>query len=377
MIFFLYSLFVLSLAALPTILFLKNLNIFLPATKEEKWLEEARKQKLSVLIPARNEAESIGPAIESILANTHPDFHLYVLDDASEDNTAAIVEQKGITDSRVTLLNSEPLGAGWNGKQHACWQLACNTERPWLLFLDADVRLTSDALERIVAEALRIDAPLLSGFPYQETGTFAEKLLIPMMHFVLLGYLPIRTMRSNSDPKFSAGCGQLFLSQRDAYFKVGGHQAIKSSRHDGIKLPKAFRLAGFKTDLFDASDIATCRMYQSLPQVLVGLLKNANEGIANKYLIVPFTVLLGGAAILPIPSLFYAIWHHQSLLAISLLFIATCLVFVPRYLAAVRFRQSGLGVLLHPLSVLWFLQIQWQAFFGSIMGVRVTWRGRN
>ena len=120
-----------------------------------------------------------------------------------------------------------------------------------------------------------------------------------MMHYVLLGYLPIERMRSTVDPGFAAGCGQLFLAKKQEYLQSDGHRAIASSRHDGIKLPRNFRNHGFKTDLFDASDIAKCRMYQSLSQVHRGLLKNATEGIANPKLILPFSILLLGGATIP------------------------------------------------------------------------------
>ncbi len=349
-------------------MFFKNMPLFPLATKDPSLLKEARQQKISVLIPARNEEKSIGAAIDSILANQGVDLEIYVLDDQSEDKTAEIVLVKSIADSRLHLIESKSLEEGWNGKQHACWQLACETDRPWMLFLDADVRLAPDAIERTLGEALRLDVPLLSGFPYQETVGFAEKLLIPMMHFVLLGYLPMAKMRTTTDPRFAAGCGQLFLARRDAYFQWAG---IKRSSPHGMMVSNCrehFGRRGF---------VPTCSMpaiIAYMPHVpynstrLMGLMKNADEGIANRVLIVPFTILLSGAAVLPIPSLFYALWRHESILSILLITIATCMTFVPRYLAAVRFRQSGWGVLLHPLSVLWFLQIQWQSFLPKPLG---------
>lgn len=102
---------------------------------------------------------------------------------------------------------------------------------------------------------------LASGVPRQELGTFSERLLLPLIHFVLLGYLPMFMMRWTRRAGFSAGCGQLFIAQAEAYHASGGHSAIRATLHDGVKLPRAFRRAGFQTDLLDATDIATCRMY--------------------------------------------------------------------------------------------------------------------
>ncbi|MFN7730461.1 MAG: glycosyltransferase family 2 protein, partial [Pirellula sp.] len=281
MLLFLASLAALLLSSLPVVMFLQNMRRYLPACNDPQRLQSIVEVPVSVLIPARNEAASIGPALDSILASHHRPLEILVLDDASEDATPTIVESYAQRDPRVRLCRSAGLPEGWNGKQNACWQLAQLARHERLLFLDADVRLSPDAIGRMVAEQDRCGAPLVSGFPLQETGTIAERMLIPLMHYVLLGFLPIDQMRASAQPGFAAGCGQLFLAKREPYMSVGGHSAIANSRHDGIKLPKAFRRSGYMTDLFDATDIARCRMYHNLPQVVRGLLKNATEGIAN------------------------------------------------------------------------------------------------
>jgi glycosyltransferase involved in cell wall biosynthesis len=374
---FLVAIFLLLLALLPVAMFLANQRQFLPATQSEPFLKLADEATVSVLIPARNEEKSIGPAIDGILQSMGPKIELIVLDDQSEDQTSSIVRQRIAIDPRLRLLEGIELPSGWNGKQHACWILSQAASSDWLLFVDADVRLSSDAIRRMVAESLKRNAPLVSGFPYQETLSFSERLLIPLMHFVLLSYLPIQRMRSSPQPGLAAGCGQLMLARRDVYFDVDGHRAIQSSRHDGLKLPRAFREKGFLTDIFDASDIATCRMYHNRREVVQGLLKNATEGIANPKLIGIFSVLMSGSAFLPILFLVVALILKASMITITLLAIATFLSFVPRWLAANQFKQSRLGVCLHPVSVAWFLLLQWQALLQAILGRRVTWRGRN
>jgi len=370
------ALVALALASLPAAMFFANLKRFERACSDPERLAAAAGLPVSVLIPARNEESSIGPALESIVQTTHPEWEVVVLDDASEDRTADMVRDFAARDPRVRLVASEGLPEGWNGKQNACWQLAKRAQFDRLLFLDADVRLSPDALTRIVCEQQYRGVPLVSGFPLQETGTWSEKLLIPLMHYVLLGFLPIDQMRLSPKPGFAAGCGQLFLAQREAYFQVGGHSAIASSRHDGIKLPKAFRQAGFRTDLFDATDIARCRMYSSCGQVVRGLLKNATEGIANPRLIAPFSVLLLGGSVLPPLLLFVAFWRGASLLTVAVLVVATLVSWLPRIGAAIRFSQSWLGVVLHPVSVTWFVALQWIALIMKWLRISTRWRGR-
>lgn len=374
----------LALAALPLAMFLTNLQSFRPACTNPGLLDQARSIPVSVLIPARNEESSIQVALDQLMACTHSVFEVLVLDDASEDKTAAIVESKSTQFPNIKLHRSRGLADGWNGKQNACWQLSQLAQYDRLLFLDADVRLSKDALTRIIAEQEYRQAPLVSGFPLQETGTITEKLLIPMMHYILLGFLPIDRMRNSTDPGFAAGCGQLFLAMKSEYLQADGHRAIASSRHDGIKLPRTFRQAGFKTDVFDATDIATCRMYHNTQQVQQGLLKNATEGIANPTLIVPFTILLLGGSVLPV-CLFtwqlihcakHSLWSGLSLASLLMLGVATLMGWIPRFLAQKAFRQSLLGALLHPLSVLWFVVLQWTALFRHLLRIKTPWRGR-
>lgn len=375
---------VLALAGLPFAMMVKNLKDFKPSPTDAGLLAKMQTIGVSVLIPARNEALSIGPALDSILASTHQAYEILVLDDASEDNTAGIVQSKSGDSKRIGLHHSSGLPEGWNGKQNACWQLAQLANYDRLLFLDADVRLSKDALTRIIAEQELRNAPLVSGFPFQETGSFSEKLLIPMMHYILLGFLPIDRMRSSVDPGFAAGCGQLFLASKGPYMQSGGHQAIATSRHDGIKLPRAFRRSGFKTDIFDASDIAKCRMYHNLQQVHQGLLKNATEGIANPKLIAPFSILLLGGSVVPVclfamqivSCMRHSTWTGIPFVSLVLLGIATLISWLPRLLAQQRFRQSILGVIAHPLSVLWFVGLQWTALVRQWLRLKTAWRGR-
>ena len=376
-----YALGLILLAALPAVMLTKNLTLFrkLPALNAESHSGRSGTVLVSVLIPARDEEQSIAECLRHVLAcPALPSLQLevIVMDDGSRDNTFAICADLAATDRRLRVLRGQALPEGWNGKQYACWQLSQAARGHWLLFIDADVRLVRDAIPRLVdaAESEAID--LLSGFPEQITLTFFERLLIPLMHFILLGYLPIARMRASRAPAYAAGCGQLFFARREAYELCQGHKAIAASRHDGVKLPRAFRKHGLKTDIFDATDLATCRMYHCAAQVFRGLIKNATEGIANPRTIVPFTILLCGAAVLPFLSFCAAIMGHWNSYVTVELGIALWLSYLPRVMAARRFDQSQLSAVLHPLGVAIFLAIQWLALFAKIIGVKIRWRGR-
>ncbi len=370
----LIALIALVLAAIPAGLFLINLLIYRPITRRPVGAGSQR-PLLSVLIPARNEEKNIRPTLEAALASRGVEFEVVVLDDHSTDRTAAIVSEYAARDPRVRFEAAPPLPAGWCGKQHACHALAKLARYPFLVFIDADVRLAPDALERMAGFMESSGAALASGVPRQELGTFSERLLLPLIHFVLLGYLPMPFMRWTKRAGFSAGCGQLFIARADAYRATGGHTMIRATLHDGVKLPRLFRRSGFRTDLFDATDLATCRMYQSNSETWRGLGKNATEGLGAPGTILPMTVLLIGGQVMPFVLLACA----PLLSSAGILFAGTAslLSVVPRLLSVWLFRQPIGSALLHPLGVLALLGIQWLALLRQFAGKPSEWKGRK
>ena len=361
----------LALAAIPCGLFLLNLFAYrpLPLRKSESG------GRISVLIPARNEEANIGATMEAFLANTGCEFEVIVLNDHSTDRTAQIVSEIAARDSRVRLESAPPLPPGWCGKQHACHVLASLARHSLLVFVDADVRLAPDALSRMMLFMEGSEAALASGVPRQELGTFSERLLIPLVHFILLGFLPMRAMRRTRWPSMSAGCGQLFIARREAYQQCGGHAMLRDSLHDGLKLPRVFRKAGFATDLFDATDLAACRMYHTNGETWRGLGKNATEGLAAPVTIGPMTALLFGGQVLPL--LLLASAPKLSAMGLLCAALASVLAFLPRLISAWRFRQPLSGALLHPLGILALLAIQWVALARHILGKPSEWKGRS
>jgi hypothetical protein len=303
------------------------------------------------------------------------------------------------TDPRVRLEQAPPLPAGWNGKQHACWALAHAAQFPTLCFVDADVRLAPEALPRMAAFMAREQAALVSGFPRQITETTLEWLLLPLIHFVLLGFLPLSRMRAGTDPAFAAGCGQFLMVERKAYFAAGSHAEIRATMHDGLLLPRLLRAAGYGTDLADLTNLATCRMYTNARQVWFGLAKNATEGIAAPARIVPVSLILllgqvvpfayvvGVVGMLAIDARFilFAIWHHMFIFGIDstgfvilpTLTLGLAAAWLPRVLAVRRFRQDWRSALLHPVGILFLLAIQWYSLIAKSTGRAVEWKKRS
>ncbi len=393
----LLALIAFGLALIPFYLYFRN--IFIYREPDTTLLNTPPKvsPKVSILIPARNEEKSIGPAIESCLQSEVAVLEVLVLDDHSSDQTGVIVHQLVERDRRVKLLTAPPLPANWCGKQFACFQLSQNAQYDLLLFMDADVRLSKDCLSRLTAYFIRNRCDLLSGFPAQETKSFVEKLVIPLIHFVLLGFLPIWTSRKKNNPSLAAGCGQLFLTSKHSYQKMGGHEQIKYSRHDGITLPQAYRRAGLKTDICDVTTLATCRMYRSAKEVFFGFAKNACEGFAKMPLLLFMTIVFFIGQIFPAIILLGLIFQWVDIIPESTIndepissqvnqlttsgqstfIIALLLSYSIRFHAVYRFQQSWLGAIFHPLGISILLSIQWYAITMKWFGKPIGWKGRS
>lgn len=376
----------------PAVLFCLNLRRFHPPPQLA-----AQPVAVSVLIPARNEEANIGAALDHVLRSRHVHLEVLVLDDGSTDRTGEIVRRFIDADPRVHLLEADGLPPGWNGKQHACWTLAQHASSPLLAFLDADVRIEPDLLARMAAFQTSSRSALVSGFPRLVTGTWLERLLLPLIHFILLAFLPMGSMRRSTRTSVAAGCGQFFLAEREAYFVAGGHSMLRETMHDGLMLPRALRRAGFRTDIADITELASVRMYDSAVKVWQGLAKNATEGIATPGKIVPLTVLLFLGQVFPALLCLFVVLllgfmavaggalgmdihitnQHAARLLLVITLTALIASYLPRMLATVRFRQPLSSALLHPLGVLVLLVLQWYALVRKLAGRPVGWRQRS
>ncbi|MCJ2035850.1 glycosyltransferase [Methylobacterium sp. J-068] len=333
--------------------------------------------KVSILIPARDEAGVIAGTVRAALASAGVALEVIVGDDHSTDGTAAIVSGIAATDSRLRLLSIPALPEGWTGKNHACARLAEAARGSYLLFVDADVTLAPAAAASLAAHARRTDSALVSGVPRQRMGSLGERLTVPMINFLLIGYLPMAMMRASPRPSLGAACGQLVLVAREAYAATGGHGALRTSLHDGVVMPRRFRLAGYRTDLVAAHALATCRMYRGLRQSWAGFSKNAREGMATPRGLPVWTLLLAGGHVLPWLLLALALLGFGSGHAAFLAFAAALVSLATRAAITLVTREPAGTVLLHPATILVALAIQWTALLRRKGAGTPIWKGRS
>lgn len=359
----------------------RNLRDYVPAPDDAA--PPRPEEALCVLIPARDEAENIAECVESWLRQKGVTLRLLVLDDGSTDGTDRIVEEIAARDARVCLLRGEPKPSGWAGKVWACRQLgdaALTGGAPWLLFVDADTRARPGLATAALHHAQTTGADMVSTFPYQITGTFAERVALPMLHFLIMTFLPVRMVWESPFPQLVAACGQFELFAAASYRAIGGHAALPASFHDGLQLARRIKASGRSVRLFDGSDRISCRMYAGGRAVWNGFTRNAYEGLGSVGALVTMTLLQTMVFLAPFCFLLYAIgiriesgvmplWGVLCAVQVSLILLL-------RLLQARRFGHYE-SVLLHPLSLILMVAIQWASFWKSLRKTPIVWKGRS
>ena len=348
---------------------------------------------VSVLVPARNEARRITPCLKSLLGQDYPNYEIIVLDDHSEDETAAVVLSLGLSrEKRGTrrLLEGRPLPVGWTGKAWACHQLAAAARGDYLLFTDADTVHAPEALGAFTQHALATEAALLSAWPRQVTGSWSERAVIPLVYVLLLGALPHYLLhRLQRRPEYARGVsgitletlgaanGQFLLFRRDAYEGIGGHAAVRDHLVEDVALGRlvAARTGeGLRLINCDGSKLVRCRMYTSFPEVWEGFTKNLRAAFADSaFSFWVFGLLQTAGLLLPfgfacLPGI-NGRWWWVPVAQVGW-------IYGLRILLAARFRTSLLGAVLHPIGQALSLLIGLNSWrLSSQKGV--TWKGRT
>jgi chlorobactene glucosyltransferase len=268
------ALIVISLITLSNLLFFPRLEreaAGVPA-------ENASLPHLSILIPARDEAGVIGETVTRLLAQDYPDFEVIVLDDGSQDGTAATASSAGAGSARLRVIAGEPLPEGWSGKNWACHQMAEIASGEYLIFTDADVRWEPGALCALMREALRTRADLLTVWPTQHTITWSERLCVPLMALVVIGYLPVIGTHHLPLAVFGAANGQCLVWRRAIYQALGGHRAVRDNVLEDVTLARKVKGRGYRLRMVDGNGLITCRMYTGWDEVRDGFAKNILQG---------------------------------------------------------------------------------------------------
>lgn len=327
--------------------------------------------RLSVLIPARNEAAVISATVQRLLAQDYPHLEVIVLDDDSDDDTAAVARAAANDDNRLRVLSGAPLPPGWAGKNWACHQLGRAATGDILIFTDADVRWHDGALSALVHLMKTNRADLQTIWPTQRTETWGERLIVPLMMLVILAYLPIPLVHRTRRAMFAAANGQCLAFRRRAYAAVGGHAAARSAVVEDIVLARRIKQAGLRLRMADGANLIACRMYDGWPAARDGFAKNILAGYGDRVVFLALATVFHWAVFIAPPLLLLVpglrLWGG----------LLTVLGVGVRALTAATSGQRVGDALLLPISALLMTRVAAQAIWWRWRYGGPRWKGRT
>jgi len=367
----------LFLTCLAAAIFLLSLTIAVQLTlglrrvqQLERWpADEASLPRISLIVPARNEAQHVTAALESLLRLDYPDLEIIAVDDRSTDGTGEILDRLAAGSPRLQIVHVHDLPPGWLGKNHA---LAAGAERAtgsWLLFTDADVSMAPQTLRRAIGYAHTNQLDHLTLTPgIDMPGLLLQAFVVTFVTFFCIYFQPWKARDPHS--KRYVGVGAFNLVRRTAYEQAGAHGAIRMRPDDDMMLGKLIKTHGFRQDSANGIGLISVPWYGSLREVFIGLEKNAFSGVNYS---IP-TVVAGAVAMLllnvwPFVAVFVTRGAAQWLYAgTSLLLWALC------WHVAGWLRLPRRTALAFPLCVVLFLAIQWRAMYLTLKNRGIRWR---
>ncbi|MBN1653658.1 MAG: glycosyltransferase [Deltaproteobacteria bacterium] len=334
--------------------------------------------RLSVLIPARDEADNIEACIAAVERGDVAPDEVIVYDDQSSDQTPEILSRLSLDHPKLKVIRGAELPEGWVGKPHACHHLAEAARGDVLLFVDADTVLEPSGIRRMLSllsptEGRRAD--LVTAVPRQLMESALERLLIPLLLLTYTSWFPLWLVANSRDHRFLAANGQLLMIRRSLYREIGGFERVAHEIVDDMALCRLAKKRHARVVFMDGYETARCRMYRSADALWTGFSKNIYEGIGGNPFALLFVIgLYSSAFIWPYVSsaLSWAL-NLYSILYTALLGVAANMLM--RLLLSLRYRHPISGVLLHPVSVIGLLALSINSFRCTLKDA-IRWRGR-
>lgn len=322
---------------------------------------------VSILIPVRNEEHNILNLLESIRNQDYQHYEVIILDDHSTDNTQELCARFCRLNKRFRIIPGKALPKDWLGKNYACYQLAAESKGTFLMFLDADETIANGLIHNTVHRIKFYRLDLLSLFTNQVMISWGERMIVPLMHFVLLNLLPLRLVKLSKNPAFSAASGQFMLFNADNYRENQWHEQVKGKVVEDIEIMKLVKGYGFKAEALLANGFIFCRMYKNFSEAFNGFSKNLLAGFNNSVIglfLYLLLVILGPIAI-------------AYILSLELLLFALALIILSRVMISLMSGQNvWLNIILHPLQLIFMVLI-------SVTSVKkyftktIVWKGRT
>ena len=321
---------------------------------------------ITLLLPVRNEEENIAECIATLKSQSGVEnLKFIIINDQSTDKTAALLASAIADDARFTVVETEGPRTGWLGKVSALQSGYEAAGAEFIVTLDADVRLSSDALCRAVNQLSDLNLDFISPYPRQEARTIAEKLIQPLLHWSWMSTIILRLAEKKPHPSTAVANGQFFIARKSALDAVGGFQSVQNQILDDIEIARSLIKSGFRGVVTEGAEIAHTRMYQNFSEIREGYGKSLHKAFGGKLGAVVAISFIAMTGILPV------VFALRGSLIATITFL---LIAFTRALSALRAKSNPFYALLHPISsalLIYLIAYSWRKR-GSIQ-----WKGRT
>lgn len=324
--------------------------------------------KASVIIPARNEENNLPLLLESLNAQTYKPYEIIVVDDFSTDKTYDIASGYG-----VKVIRNTELPENWTGKTWAVWNGFKEATGNIMVFLDADVRLSSKALEVLLKTRAK-NSGALSVVPYHKTVRFYETFSLVLYILGIFAFTSPYERKSRLKGLY----GSCIVVTREDYEKINGHGSIKSELLDDLNLGKKLSKAGVQIKNYIGYQYVSFRMY---PNGIRSELQGFGKG-----------AVLSTATLRPLTILCIAVWIVgllASQFVTPILFLAGStytlpfafgyLIYTLQFIYFLRYsgKYGWIMPVLHPIASVFFIIVMIYSAYQVLFRGSVTWKGRQ
>ncbi len=341
---------------------------------------------VSVVVPARNEESKILRCLDSLLNQSYPNLEIIVIDDRSQDNTGTIIEGLAkLHPDKLKMVKGIEAPDGWVGKCNALRNAVAYASGEYFVFTDADTYHHKDSVLRAVSYVRKHKIDLISFIPVQEFGSFAERLIMPLL---LSSFLLGDTFHAVNEPlaKRAYAYGQYILCARNAYEAIGGHQSVRDEIVEDHALGRVFKENGFKIWVACGRGLYQVRMYTDLQSLWYGWTKNLysliDSKISNLALILFFVNYVVFLPFLSLGYLFYAFATQplsHELIQLTQLVLTSLVVLICWY-KRTSTHFEGLEsrhFLMLPLGCMVLSMLYIHSAYLVLTGREVNWKGRK
>ena len=334
-------------------------------------------QRVVAVVPARNEAGELPRTLGALLSQSHPRLSVVLVDDHSEDDTAAVARSiaaaLGASD-RLTVITPPPLPPGWAGKvwaQHHGVERALAEAPDWIWLTDADIRHDADVLRGLLATARSEGRDMVSIMARLRCSTSWERLLIPAFTYFFASLYPFPRIRDDAS-RVAGAAGGCMLVRRDLMHRIGGMAAIRDAVIDDVAFGRACKAAGGRLWLGYDPGVKSTRGYDDLDGIWNMVARSAYTQLGySPAALVGCGLGLGYVFLVPVGAVLFAAGWPQ------LLGLVAYAAMVRTYAPMNRYLGAGVAwALLLPVGAVVYTGMTISSAWRHHTGAGAAWKGR-